>query len=243
MRKFDFVDIFALILLAVGVGLFAWGWYLDPPESFRQLTLSHFGDWTPGLVIDGILLLVLNQVIHRTDRKRVISQAPSLSNEFALDAVRRCREEGWLQNGFMVNKSFTKARLSTADLSDALLTGADFSFADLAGADLTHAGLKGARLRGANLVGADLRWADLTGACLEWADLRNALLDGANLKGSVADFASVDAQHADTLELRGALVGGFLSPHQIELVRSSFELILSEGDTAIVRFYERLFNT
>ena len=63
------------------------------------------------------------------------------------------------------------------------------------------------------------------------------------MKNGVADFASVDAQHADTLELRGALVGGFLSPQQIELVRSSFELILSEGDTAIVRFYERLFDT
>ena len=73
MQKLDFVNVFALILLAIGGGLFAWGWYLDPPESFRQMMLIHFGDWTPGFVIDGMLLLVLNQVIRSNERKRVIS--------------------------------------------------------------------------------------------------------------------------------------------------------------------------
>jgi nitric oxide dioxygenase len=242
VQKIDFVNVFALILLAIGVGLFAWGWYLDPPESFRQLMLSHFGDWTPGFVIDGILLLVLNQVIRSNERRRVISQAASFSNEFALDAVRRCRDEGWLQSGIMGGKCFAKARLSTADLSDAKLPRADFSFTDLTGADLTYADLKGANLRGANLAYADLRWADLAGACLQWADLRNAQLDGANLKGIAADFASVDAQQAEAREFQGALVGGFISQHQVDLVKTSFELILLEGDSTILRFYERLFD-
>jgi nitric oxide dioxygenase len=232
-----------LSLLAIGLGLFAWGYYLDPPDSFRQLTLNHFGDWTPGLVIDGILLLILNQVIHSTERKRVISQAGSLSNEFALDAVRRCREEGWLQSGIMVKKSFARARLSTADLSDARLAGADFSFADLTGTDLTHADLTGANLKGANLASADLRWANLTGAILKWADLRDAQLDGANLTGISADYASVDVQYAEAPEFRSALVGGFLSPNQVELVKSSFELLRLQGDSVIVRFYETLFDT
>jgi hemoglobin-like flavoprotein len=242
VQKFDFVNVFAVTLLAIGVSLFAWGWYLDPPESFRQLMLIHFGDWTPGFVIDGVLLLVLNQVIRSNERRRVISQAASSSNEFALDAVRRCREEGWLQSGIMGGRSFAKARLSTADLSDAKFPRADFSFTDLTGTDLTYADLKGANLKGANLSHADLRWADLTGACLQWADLRNAQLDGANLKGIAADFASIDVHQVETPEFQGALIGGFISPHQIELVKSSFELVLLAGDSTIVRFYERLFD-
>ena len=82
MRRLDFVDAFALILLLSGVGVFGWGWYLDPPGSVTYLVLNHFGDWAPGLVIDGVLLLVLNRVIHSQERKRVINQVASLSNEF-----------------------------------------------------------------------------------------------------------------------------------------------------------------
>ena len=141
MHKFDVVDGFALVLLAVGLGLFGWGVYAGPPASFSDLVLIHFGDWTPGLVIDAVLLLVINRVIHNHERKRVISQVGSLSNEFALDAVRRCREEGWLHTGIMAGGTFAKARLATADLSDARLTGVDLSFADLSRADLTHADL------------------------------------------------------------------------------------------------------
>jgi nitric oxide dioxygenase len=243
LKKFDLVDLLALALFAVGAGLFAWGYFLDPPASYRQLVLNHFGDWTPGFVVDGILLFVLNRVIHANERRRIISQVASLSNEFALDAVRRCREEKWLQSGTLEKMEFAKARLSTADLSDAMLAGVDLSFADLTGADLTNADLSGANLKGTNLADADLRWANLTGADLQWADLRNAQLDGANLSGIVADFASVDAQNAEIPEFQKAVIDGFLSARQIGLVKASFELLLVEGSPAIVRFYERLFDT
>jgi len=146
--KFDFVDLLAFTLLLAGIGLSGWGMYIAPPASIQELVSVTFGDWTPGLVVDGALLFILNRVIHSHERKRVISQVASLSNEFALDAVRRCRDEGWLQDGTLVNKSFIKARLASADLSDSKLAGVDFSFADLTGADLTYAELKGANLRG-----------------------------------------------------------------------------------------------
>jgi nitric oxide dioxygenase len=124
-----------------------------------------------------------------------------------------------------------------------MLAGVDLSFADLTGADLTNADLSGANLKGTNLADADLRWANLTGADLQWADLRNAQLDGANLSGIVADFASVDAQNAEIPEFQKAVIDGFLSARQIGLVKASFELLLVEGSPAIVRFYERLFDT
>ncbi len=243
MHKVDAVDVLAVVLLAIGAGLFGWGLYLDPPASLNNLVAVHFGDWTPGFVIDGILLLVLNQVIKRSERTRVMSQAASMSNEFALDAIRRCRDEGWLQGGAMASQKFAKARLSSADLSDARLGGADISFADLTGADLTHADLRGADLKGANLTNADLRWADLEYACLDWSDLRGAQLNGTALGGATAAFASIDPDHAATPEFHNAVVGGFLTPYQVQLVESSFDQLLAEGDAAIVRFYERLFET
>ncbi len=89
LGKFDSVDPLATVLLGFGLLLFGWGWLLDPPASTNQLILTHFGDWSPRLVIDGILPLISNRVIRSNERKRVIRQVASLSSEFALDAVRR----------------------------------------------------------------------------------------------------------------------------------------------------------
>jgi len=241
VRKLDLIDVLALLFIVVGVGLFAYGLFLDPPSSFDEVLLTHFGDWTPGFIIDGVLLLIINSVIHTHERRRVISQVGSLSNEFALDAVRRCRDEGWLQSGMMSGKHFASARLGSADLSDSKLSGANLSFADLSGADLTHADLKGVDLKGANLHGADLRWADLSRACLHWADLRGANLTGARLGGVEADFALVDKTHLKVSELENAVVDGFISKRQTDLVKSTFKQFLESGDSGSIRFYEHLF--
>jgi hemoglobin-like flavoprotein len=243
LRKLDSIDLLAFVLLGTGLALFLTGWLLEPPDTPAAAIVEHYGDWTPGLVIDAVLLLVLNRIIQQHERRRVISQAGSLSNEFALDAVRRCREEGWLQSGAMAFRRYSKARLTGADLSDAALAGADFSFADLSGCDLTHADLTRACLRGANLTGADLRWARLTGATLQWADLRGAHLDGADLTVIDASFASVDPEHGARPEFEGAIAGGLLSDRQQTLIRSSFERVLERGDDVILAFYERLFAT
>ena len=91
MVKLDLIDWLAIVLITLGGTLFLYGIYLDPPGSMQNLLLIHFGDWTPGFVTDGVLLLIINRVIHSNEQRRVISQVASLSNEFALDAVRRCR--------------------------------------------------------------------------------------------------------------------------------------------------------
>jgi hemoglobin-like flavoprotein len=241
LKRLDSIDLLAFALLGVGFLLFAWGWLLEPPDSTGDLVIQHYGDWTPGLVIDAVLLLVLNRIIRQHERRRVISQVGSLSNEFALDAVRRCRDEGWLRDGTMARRRYAKAKLADADLSDAMLAGADFSFADLSNCTLTHADLRHASLRGANLCGADLRWAKFGGAVLEWADLRGAHLDGAELADTTTEFASIDPEHAERPEFAGAMVGGFLTDRQQQLVQSTFKLLLDKGDAAIVRFYDRLF--
>ncbi len=241
MKKPDLIDVLALILISVGFALFAYGLSLDPPSSMPELIVDHFGDWSPTFIVDGVLLLIINRVIHINERRRVISQVASLSNDFALDAVRRCRDEGWLKSGVMRNKGFESACLANADLSGSNLAGARITFADLSRADLTHADLRGADLRGTTLNGADLRWADLSSACLQWSDLRSALLDGARLDGVTADFAFIDKSQSAIPELGNAVVGGFLTERQIDLVRSGFQQFEAKGVSGAIRFYERLF--
>ncbi len=116
VRKLDFIDVLALLLIVVGAGLFAYGLSLDPPSSLEELVLTQFGDWTPGFIIDGVLLLIINSVIHMHERRHVISQVASLSNEFALDAIRRCRDEGWLQSCKMNDMRFTGTRIGVVTL-------------------------------------------------------------------------------------------------------------------------------
>jgi uncharacterized protein YjbI with pentapeptide repeats len=241
LRRFDLIDGIAVLLIAAGLALFTYGLSLNPPGSFEELVQIHFGDWTPGFVVDGMLLLVINRVIHMHERRRIISQVASLSNEFALDAVRRCRDEGWLQNGAMRLKNYDNARLATADISDAQLQRTSFRFADMSSADLTHADLSGADLTGTSFSDADLRWANLSNACLAWTDLRGAQLDGAILEGADWAHASIDEDVAAGHGIRRAKVGGFLTDRQRELIETSFEKFRNSGDSASVRFYEKLF--
>ncbi|NIP14196.1 MAG: hypothetical protein GWM88_05475 [Pseudomonadales bacterium] len=56
------MDFLALLLL-VGLGVMASGVVMDPPGSPRELFLIHFGDWTPGLIIDGVLLDTLDETL------------------------------------------------------------------------------------------------------------------------------------------------------------------------------------
>jgi hemoglobin-like flavoprotein len=239
-RTFDEIELFALLLISVGVALAVWG-AAGPPGALSQAVGRSAPNWTPGLVVDGMLLWVVNGIIRKHERNRVLSQVGSLSREFALDATRRAREEGWLVDGSMAARALSRASLRGADLSDARFPGADFTFADLRGATLAHADLRGADLTGIDLREADLRWSQLSGAQLRWADLRGALLDGAVLEGADTRFAAIDARHADHPGLAGAIVGGFLNDDQIAEVRRTFELLAAQGLAPVELFYDRLF--
>lgn len=241
LEGMDEIERFAAVLIGLGVVMVAWGSLLAPPGSLNDMVARNAHDWAPGLVIDGLLLWVVNGIIRRNERDRVLSQVGSLSREFALDATRRAREEGWLTSGAMAGRSLSRAALQGADLSQAALSGADLSYSDLRGATLAYADLRGADLTGADLAEADLRWADLTGATLRWTDLRSALLDGAHLDGVDARFASIDARQADRSELAGALAGGFLDDDQVREVRRTFDLVADQGTAPVELFYERLF--
>ena len=243
MKKPDFIDWIGLLFIVLGTALFIYGVLVDTPASLGTLILDNVGDWSPSFFIDGILLLTLNYVVRQSEKRRVINQFGSLSREFALDAVRRCREEGWLHGGAISGKRFEEASLSGANLSDAKLSGVVFRFAQLAKTDFTYTDLRNTNFEGADLQGADLRWADLRGACFRWANLEGVDFSGAKLDGATADFASIDKAHQSIPELQNAVVGGLLSAEQVGLIRLTFDKFSQAGDAGPVRFYERLFTT
>lgn len=241
IRSLDEIERFSLILILLGLGLVAWGVVLEPPGSVGGLIGRSAGDWAPGFVVDGVLLWVVNAILRRHERTRVLNQMGSLSREFALDATRRARQEEWLVDGSLRNNDLSRASLSGAHLARAVLAGSDLSFADFRGAALTGADLSGTDLTGADLTDADLRWADLRGARLQWADLRGALTDGARLDGADARFAAIDARQARDPALADGVVGGFLNDDQIHEIRRTFDLLSEHGLAPVQRFYERLF--
>ena len=238
--KFDSVDALAMCFLFIGGLLFAIGITVDT-RGLSEFFRVFVDEWTPGFVIDGLLLLVVNRIIRRNERNGVLAQIGSLSNEFALDATRRARTEGWLSDGSLQGKDLKKAKLYGADLSGADLRGADLRFADLRDACLSHANLCGAILTGANLTDADLRWANLTGAQARWAHLQGARVDGMLIQDADFRFAAVDEEFVSTTGCQMGITGGHLRQDQITTLRQSFAAVERHGECAIDLFYDNLF--
>lgn len=241
-KVFDEIDALALAFLALGGLLMVWGTVLSPPAGAGGFFLLHFTNWAPGLATDGLLLLVLNHILRRHERRRVIAQVASLSNEFALDAVRRMRQEGWHADGSLEGEDLRRARLVDSDLSEARLARADLTAADLRGAALHHADLTEADLTAANLRGADLRWCQLNGARLRRADLRDALLDGTNVSGADLRGAALDPGAARRLGCAEDASEPVLSDREAALLKESMNRLRALGTEPAEDFYRRLFD-
>ncbi|MEM7000163.1 MAG: pentapeptide repeat-containing protein [Pseudomonadota bacterium] len=238
--RLDRVDLLAMSFLLVGSTLFAIGLSVDT-RALSEFFQVFVDEWTPGFIIDGLLLLVVNRIIRSNERNGVLAQIGSLSNDFALDAVRRARREGWLTDGSLHQRELKKAKLQYADLSGADLRGVDLRFADLRGVSLSHADLRGAVLTGANLSDADLRWANVSDAQMRWAELQGARVDGLIMEQTDLRFASVDEDFAASTGCTQGIVGGHLDKCQVALLRKTFAEVERCGEQAIDLFYDNLF--
>jgi uncharacterized protein YjbI with pentapeptide repeats len=91
------------------------------------------------------------------ERERLIRDAGSSDNGFALHAIDELRVMGLLTDGTLAGEDFKGADLRNADLSGANLSGVDLRYADLRGANLFEANLSGADLRYTLLQEANTR--------------------------------------------------------------------------------------
>jgi hemoglobin-like flavoprotein len=240
MKKTDVVELTAVALFAIGTVMMVGGMVLSPSADLSDVVGDHYPEWI-GVYADAAILWIINWVIKRDGKQRVLSQLGSLSNDFALDAAKTCRDKGWLTDGSLRSGNLAEANLSGANLRDAGFAFASLDYARLDGSNMCAADLREASLVGADLRGCELRWADLTNAKLRWAKLEGASLAGAKLTG--ADLRFVDLSDVDTegVDLTVAQTGGVPDQATVDVIQRSFKMLRGSPQQVGERFYGLLF--
>jgi uncharacterized protein YjbI with pentapeptide repeats len=95
----------------------------------------------------------------------------------------------------ITNTTFSEAKLSNANLTNAVIVSANFASADLSGATLAGATITGATFTAASLKNADLSGAVLTNTVFTGSDLSGAKLTGVDASG--ASFANAKLNNVD----------------------------------------------
>jgi uncharacterized protein YjbI with pentapeptide repeats len=95
----------------------------------------------------------------------------------------------------ITNTAFTAAKLTNANLTNAVIVSANFASADLSGATLAGATITGATFTAASLKNADLSGAVLTNTAFTGSDLSGARLTGVDASG--ASFANAKLNNVD----------------------------------------------
>lgn len=220
-KRLSAVQIVAGVILVMGIlftllGSFDPG-YGEASKHWLEDVASLLMNWGTEAIGIAVTVLLIDWLYERQnvmqEKRDLILQMASPDNAFALEATRKLRLRGWLDDGSLKGADLVRANLRNADLTGANLIGvmlveANLSNSDLWGANLDNAVLAGADLSGAglgiyidiqdgertfirsSLRGADLRKAKLTNAVLVGADLQNANLYGADLVGAnLHDYA------------------------------------------------------
>jgi hypothetical protein len=180
----------ASLFLAFGLGVVVAGYFFTRDDlEIKTLVHEIYSNFGIELISIGLTVLVIDGLNRRRaeqERKEeLISQMGSLSNDFALDAVRQLRKKGWLEDGSLQGAELRGANLQGADLENADLREVNLRYADLREMNLRYAKLHMAILLDANLQGADLGLANLQQAILIQAKLHGANMMVANLRGAV----------------------------------------------------------
>jgi uncharacterized protein YjbI with pentapeptide repeats len=167
------------------------------PET--ALTLEMYTAWLDALVKGGAVwsLGVPEQVQART-----LALLPHVDSTQRAPILQRLYDAGLIFTLYR-QVSLAGARLSRADLTQAVLMRADLSQAEMRGAKLAEADLRYATLRKTNLITAGLGWAQLVEADLTQSEMAGAMLMGANFeRANLTDANLVKAT------LRGANFNG-----------------------------------
>ncbi len=195
-KELRIIQAIALLLIVAGVTVF----FVTEPGTFWH-------DLWPNMVSTCGVILGIDELNRRRSaqeyKRDIIRQMASRSNDFALDAARIAKDEGWLEDGSLAKYSFKSANLAGADLWRANFTEGFLWEANLTGSQLSNASLARALLMRANFTGAHLLFADFTNAQLNQATFTGASLWGACFVGadlSSANFTETNPREANFRE-------------------------------------------
>lgn len=171
-----------------------------------------------GIAIGVMAIDQLYQIrLEQQDRRAIIRQLGSRSNDFALEAVRLSREQSLMFDGSLRGAEigagnleggdFTPISREGGELLKASLEGIDLGMANLQGAHLMDANLQGAFLAGANFEGAYLVGANLADTNLWEANFKDSFLMQINFEGSDLGGCNFEGADLSLSNLTGAFIG------------------------------------
>jgi len=128
------------------------------------------------------------------EKKHIIQQLSSRSNDFALDAARIIEKEGWHRDGSLKNIKVEWANLANVYLPRAKFSNAHFHHSNLQNAILYLANLDGGKFVRCNFEGISLISASLLGTEFYNVNLNEA--DLVNIKARGIQFHSVNFEGA-----------------------------------------------
>lgn len=237
--KIDMINIISFHFAIVAVIVLMAGWQLAENKGFENIIGDSYSEWL-GILIDAMLLYFINWAIRREEKDKLINQFASESNSFALDATKRLRKKGWLEDGKLVGIDMTHAQLDKANLSKAVLHDTNFSYASMKESNLVETNFSNSNLTGSDLRDSECRWANFQNANLRWVNLEGATLDGANFEGADLRFARLGEINESTVSLKGAMLSQDLTEEEIALVQGSVEKIRESMEEFTTDFYREL---
>ena len=231
-------DFLGVLMLGIGLIVFLseyFGWSTFHIPVLSDLLLRVW----PELIGIGLAVIIIdnaNELLRtREEKKRLILQMGSPTNDYSLEAVRQLRSRGWLSDGSLVNAYLgysnlegaflADANLNGAFLQDAILVNANLRYTNMVGAILSDANLERAYLYKANLCGAQLDETNLEKANLSEVNLERADLWGANLEGANLTEANLEGANLTDANLEGAKV----KPVQLDEAASLEDATMPDG--------------
>lgn len=240
--NYDMINVISVAFVIIAALILFAGIKIAQPDGFAGVVTDSYEGWL-GILVDALLLFSINWALRREERKRLLGQFGSESNDFALDATRQLRKKGWLTDGRLNGIDLVHAQMKNANLSKSVLQNVNFSYTNLSDASLVEADLQGSNFTATDLSNAVCRWTDFRNTNLRWANLEGAILDGANFEGADLRFARLGKINNDTVSLEGAILSETLTEEEIHLVQNSTKLMRKSLDEFANAFYRELFKS
>lgn len=179
----------SLLLLVLGIVLTNRTKWAELPRDLGLAILS-------GVVVTfGFTVTTIEVDDRRATRDATRAEAVAMREAIRTNPdLRGLQAQGvQLRYTYALDRDFTDADLSFADLGWSTLTGGNFSDANLWATDFSQANVTGANFTGARLEATDFSGADLRGSDFRQADFERTVLSFADLRGADLSGTRLDS--------------------------------------------------